>query len=295
MLIRESLEKCPMNPNEKRLGQYLIDQGIQLENATVRTVAKEVFLAPSSVVRFVQKLGFEGFNDFKKQYLEEIRYLSTHFQKIDSNRPFSQNDKNIVIANKIGLLYDETLQDTISLLNHDTLQEAINRIEKKEHIAIVVSGAQKGIAYTFKEKMMKIGKKVDIFDSMDEAFYEACYCSSNTLFILISYSGETSKCLFICHKLIERKLSFITITTYGTNSLSSQSDCCLYVSTREKLINNLGAFSFNLSLLYLLDVLYAGYFNTSYDEHLENKTVTSMECENIFTDHVRKTDNPIIK
>ena len=89
-----------MNPNEKRLGQYLIDQGIELENATVRTVAKEVFLAPSSVVRFVQKLGFEGFNDFKKQYLEEIRYLSTHFQKIDSNRPFSQNDKNIVIANK---------------------------------------------------------------------------------------------------------------------------------------------------------------------------------------------------
>ena len=163
MLIRESLEKCPMNPNEKRLGQYLTSQGIQLENATVRTVAKEVFLAPSSVVRFVQKLGFEGFNDFKKQYLEEIRYLSTHFQKIDSNRPFSQNDKNIVIANKVGLLYDETLQDTISLLNHDTLQEAINRIEKKEHIEIVVSGAQKGIAYTFKEKMMKIGKKVNIF------------------------------------------------------------------------------------------------------------------------------------
>lgn len=56
MLIRESLEKCPMNPNEKRLGQYLTSQGIQLENATVRTVAKEVFLAPSSVVRFVQKL-----------------------------------------------------------------------------------------------------------------------------------------------------------------------------------------------------------------------------------------------
>ena len=49
MLIKESLEKIPNNPNEKRLGQYLIDQGILLENATVRTVAKEVFLAPSSV------------------------------------------------------------------------------------------------------------------------------------------------------------------------------------------------------------------------------------------------------
>ncbi len=101
--------------------------------------------------------------------------------------------------------------------------------------------------------------------------------------------------VFFCHKLIGRKLSFITITTYGTNSLSSQSDCCLYVVPREKLINNLGAFSFNLSLLYLFDVLFSGYFNTSYDEHLENKTVTSMECENIFTDHGRKTDNPIIK
>ena len=57
MLIRESLEKCPMNPNEKRLGQYLIDQGIQLENATVRTVAKEVFLAPEADVLGVQNVG----------------------------------------------------------------------------------------------------------------------------------------------------------------------------------------------------------------------------------------------
>ena len=47
MLIREALEKSPMNPNEKRLGQYLISQGIQIENETVRTVAKEVFLAQS--------------------------------------------------------------------------------------------------------------------------------------------------------------------------------------------------------------------------------------------------------
>ena len=79
MLIRESLEKCQMNPNEKRLGQYLISQGIQLENATVRTVAKEVFLAPSSVVRFVQKLGFEGFNDFnvKPQTLPIIKTNKT--------------------------------------------------------------------------------------------------------------------------------------------------------------------------------------------------------------------------
>ena len=68
-----------------------------------------------------------------------------------------------------------------------------------------------------------------------------------------------------------------------------------FKNSKVSLINNLGTFSFNLSLLYLLDVLYAGYFNTSYDEHLENKTVTSMECENIFTDHGRKTDNPIIK
>ena len=81
MLIREALEKSPMNPNEKRLGQYLTSQGIQLENETVRTVAKEVFLAPSSVVRFVQKLGFEGFNDFKKQYLEEYDTYPHTFRK----------------------------------------------------------------------------------------------------------------------------------------------------------------------------------------------------------------------
>lgn len=295
MLIREALENPQLNPNEKKLGRYLIEQDIKIESETVRTVAKAVYMSPSSVVRFVQKLGFEGFNDFKKQYLKEIRYLSTHFQTIDSNRPFSQNDKNIIIANKMGLLYNETLQDTISLLSHDTLQEAINRIENTEFIAIVVSGAQKGIAYTFKEKMMKIGKKVNVFENTDEAFYEACYCDHRTLFILISYSGETSRCLSVCLKLKERQQLFITLTTFGTNTLSAESDCCLFVSTRERLIDNLGTFSFNLSVLYLLDVLYAGYFNMDYEKNLKNKKRTSEECESLSISTGRKTNNSIIK
>lgn len=295
MLIREALKSPELSENEKRLGQYLLEQGIQLEKSTVRTIAKDVYMAPSSIIRFVQKIGFEGFNDFKKQFIEETRYLSTHFQEIDSNRPFTENDKNIVIASKIGLLYEETLKDTIMLVDHDQLQEAINRIVKCEFISIVASGAQVGIAHTFKDKMMKIGKKVTVFESVDDAFYEACYCDSRTLFILISYSGETSKCLSVCHKLKERKQSFITITTYGTNTLSQESDCCLYVSTRERLIDNLGTFTFNLSLLYLLDVLYAGYFNTNYQMNLKNKTKNSQECENISTIQGRKTNNPIIK
>lgn len=295
MLIREALKDPKLNENEKRLGKYLLEQGLHLENATVRTIAKDVYMAPSSIIRFVQKLGFEGLKDFKKQFIEEINYLSTHFQEIDSNRPFSKNDKNIVIANKIGMLYDETLKDTMVLLDHDQLQEAINRIKKYEFISIVVSGAQVGIAYTFKDKMMKIGKKVTVFDNVDEAFYDACYCDTRTLFILISYSGETSKCLSICHKLKVRNKPFITITTYGTNTLSLESDCCLYVSTRERLIDNLGTFTFNLSLLYLLDVLYAGYFNIDYSYNLQNKMKNSKECENISIKQGRKTNNSIIK
>ena len=64
----------------------------------------------------------------------------------------------------------------------------------------------------------------------------------------------------------------------------------MYVSTREKIIENLGDFAMNLSTLLLLDVLYVNTFNLHFDQHYENKIISSKE----FELH-RKSENTLIK
>ena len=291
MLIQEQLkQQKDYSDIEKMIADYLYDLQLNIKKESVRHIAEKTYTSPSSVMRFCQKLGFVGFVDFKDAYLQEIEYLSSHFQDIDVNYPFLPNDKNIVIASKLGTLYEETIQDTLSLIHHDSLQQAANMLAKAQTIYICASSTPRGIASTFKDNMLRIGKSVFLPHSLNDIYYEACYRDKNCCFLLISYTGETSKTVKIAQKLKERHLPSIALTSYGNNTVSRLCDCHLYISTRQRLISNLCNFSTNLSILYLLDVLYANCFHFHYSQNLNDKIKYSKELESD-----RKSDNPILK
>ena len=291
MLIQDRLKNTnSFSDTEKSIVDYFLKVQLDIKKENVRHIAEHTYTSPSSVLRVCQKIGFEGFVDFKEAYVKEIKYLSSHFQNVDANIPFSPNDKNTIIANKIGTLYEETIRDTLSLIHHDTLQQAANMLERAQTIYICASGVSQSLVCVFKDNMVKIGKTVISFEYTGDAFYEACYRDENACFIIVSYSGETTQVVRIAKKLKERQIPSIAITSYGNSTVADHCDCHLCISTRQKLISNLGNFSINLSILYLLDVLYANCFHFHYDEYLENKVKFSKELEN-----ERKSSNPILK
>ena len=100
------------------------------------------------ITRFCQKLGFHGYTDFLEEYLKEIEYTESHFQDLDPNHPFDDQDKNTVIANKIGQLYHEIVDDTLKLISHDALQNAINCLSRSD-IIYVYSMHPRHVFYSF--------------------------------------------------------------------------------------------------------------------------------------------------
>lgn len=172
----------------------------------------------------------------------------------------------------------------------------MNLLKNNKNIYIISSGSQNNLALTFRDKMARIGKHVNVYQSIDEPYYEACYLNKgDACFLLISYTGETQNCIRMANKLNERNIDFITITSFGTNTLSSLSRCVLHVSTREKIRNNLGTFSMNLSTLYLLDLLYSMYFSLNYKENKKKKIKIADEYENFTSSLIRDTSNDLIK
>lgn len=291
MLIQEKLKEIDaFSDIEKSIAEYILKIDMKIKKESVRHIAEHTYTSPSSVMRFCQKLGFEGYVDFKEAYIQEIEYLSSHFQDVDANYPFLPNDKNVVIANKIGILYEETIKDTLTLIHHDTLQQAANMLEKAKNIYVCSSGASKDIAKVFKDNMLKIGKTVISYHNTSDIYYEACFRDQTSCFIIISYSGETARAVKVAQKLKERHIPMIVITSYGQNTLTNLSECCLYISTRQKLISNLGNFSINLSILYILDILYANCFHFHYQQYLKDKIKHSQEME-----IDRKSSNPILR
>lgn len=291
MLIVEKLSnQQKMTETEINIAQYLLNIGHDIKNNSTRSIAKELFISPSTVSRFCQLIGFSGFSEFQQHYLEEIRYLESKFQSIDPNQPFNEIDKNKRLASKVGALYKETIEDTVELLHHDSLQKAERMLHTARELYVGSAGDTFDLANVFKNRCLKIGKKVTVEIRNDNLFYQACYAPNDSCFILISYSGETAMILKVAEKLRERQIPTIVITSYGDNQLSQLFETVLYISTHEKLVENLGNFSSLLSVHFILDVLYASIFNTCRQENYENRIRAAYEFE-----QARKSKNPLIR
>lgn len=291
MMLYEILENhAGFSEIEQSISKYILAHPGELESSSARSIAKVLFISPSAVTRFCQKLHYEGYNDFRKAFCEESTYLSSHFKDIDPNRPFQKNDSDYQISGKISTLYQESTEDTHALINFEDLEHCASMLANARIIHIVSAGTYAELGKIFSEKMARIGKEVILTPYLDMSFNLAANAKNDECFILVSYSGETRSILKVAAKLHRMKHPFIAVTSYGSNTLSTLSSYILYMSTREHMNSGIGNYCSYLSAMYLFDVLYSCVFKKNYDNNLTVKYQSAKE----FQDE-RSSKNPILK
>lgn len=290
MLIKDILKNQKnFSSNEKIIANFVLKNQETLDKYSTRSLAKATYTSPAAVVRLCQKLGFKGFTDFKRQLINEDTYLSEDFQKLDANFPFKQNDTVREVVGEMTDLYLQTIRDTEKILKMPSLLRCRKLCSNSKEIYIYSFGTYLNQAFSFKEKMMKIGKKVIIPANLDYQLYEAELMEPTDLAIIISYSGETKKSLAIA-KMCERKhIPLIGITSVGANSLTKLSKEVLNISTSESLYTNIGDYSIHLSVSYLLDLLYSITFQQNFEQFYQRKVDLAHQLEKD-----RNTDNSLI-
>ena len=290
MLIIEKLHlKEKMSEGEESIADFVLTLGKELHKYSTRNIAEATYTSAPTVIRLCKKLGFKGFEDFKEQFLKEIEYLDQQYGKVDVNFPFDAKDTMMRAAHKISHLYEETIHDSMSLLHHDDLQKALNLMKYSHSIHVFSYGMALNLAESFKEKMLKIGKNVIISNNLNYQLYEVTCIPKGDLAIIISYSGETVNIIKLAEICQKRGIPIIAVTSFGENTLSQLSSVQLTMSTKESLYHNIGDFSTHLSTHFILDILYAVYFLSNYDENYHNRIQKSGDLESL-----RSSTNPII-
>ena len=278
MLIQEKLKQPNQTLVEQKIAQYFLNHPDFIKLSS-REIAKTLYISPSTLVRFCQKIGYEGLNEFKKTYQDELNYLSQVASSIDPNYPFYHATLQKA-NNTLENLYHDYIKQTHDLIRHDDLQKAVQLLTQASIIYIYSSGIQMDLAQNFKDKILKLGKLCIIDDKVDQLFYQASYLDpKTTCFIIISYSGETEITLKLAHKINKEHLPILAITAYGSNTLTSLSTVKLSLASHESLIYNEGHFGVNISLLYLLDLLYIQLFNQNYENNIHKRIELTQEFQ----------------
>lgn len=121
MTLAKRIQTCAeLTPAEQQLASYILSHKETVLQLSISELGKETFLSPSSIHRFTHKLRLAGFKELKielAQLLPESPSSDTNV-----NFPFTKEDSFQHIARQLLNLYEITLSDTLSYVNHSQFE-----------------------------------------------------------------------------------------------------------------------------------------------------------------------------
>ena len=257
--------------SEKEIAKYILNHGEAVLSMSVKELAKHTYTSPATIVRLCKKIGLEGYNDFKIKYSAALQYDLQHTDRIDVNFPFQKDDSHPLICHKLASLSQEVIADTVKLIDFNQLHQIVDLIYHYPTIDIYGSGNSLLAAMSFQHKMMRISRDVNLRVLHGEQIFMSYNTNPDRIGMIISYSGETNEVIQIAQTLKEKKTPLIVLTSIGDNRLSHYADYILNIGSREKIFTKIAPFASQISMEYLLNVIFSCLFQKDYEQNIQNK------------------------
>ena len=119
--------------------------------------------------------------------------------------------------------------------------------------------------------MQEIGVHVNVPVEDYQQRLLAASSDSSHIAIIISFEGRGVFTGVLPQILQENKTQIILISSPTYQVKNMKPDYQLYLSPKENHYKKISSFSTRLSLLYVLDVIYASYFELDYKKNIEKK------------------------
>jgi DNA-binding MurR/RpiR family transcriptional regulator len=267
----ENMIKCCSNltPTENQLAVYILQNKEQIQKLSVQNLSEKTFVSKSAIHRFCKKIGIDGFNELKVKLAQDISEESKVENQIDVNFPFSANDTQGIIAQKLLKLYEASITDTYNSINVEELHKAVVLLHHAEIIDIYTHAHNINSAENFQDKMRSIGRMVNCPKSLYEQRCMATASNKKHVAIVLSYSGKATFLPSIVEILYKNRIEIIWIGRIGTSVVPNYIKHHLYISDRENLRNRISQFSSHIAMQYMLDVVFSCIFKMDYERNIE--------------------------
>ncbi len=125
-IIEELSKKIKLTETEKEILEYMVENLDVLPKLSSRKLAEKTYTSPTTIVRFVKKLGYQNYNDFKYNIISKLK-------NSDEESQINVHKEALSVLNKVEKMQKEAMND----LNNENLTtltslENVLSIEKKE-------------------------------------------------------------------------------------------------------------------------------------------------------------------
>ncbi|TYB93766.1 MAG: MurR/RpiR family transcriptional regulator [Kosmotoga sp.] len=172
-----------LKPAQHRVAKYISEFPRLVINLTIKELAKETNTAPSTIVDFCKKLGFNGFRSLKiniAQELELIESMRLDFDKV------SNTSRNLV------QYISENLNHTLPLIPSESIKKACKLILHSKIIDIMAFGFDSIAGRDLFMKVKFLGFQANYFENAFMQSVSAAQMTEESCAIAISSSHSSS-------------------------------------------------------------------------------------------------------
>ena len=262
---------------EQVFADYILLHPSDIINDDIKSITKKAYVSTSTVYRVIDKLDLSGLSELKRLVSNQYEAYLSEVGEIDYNYPFKPYDTHHQILNKMEALYNQSIASTKNLMDLDSLLKIVQMIEETERIVIMPGIGNIFAAESFEMNMRELGvdAKVDIHPY--DQHLSSYLVNKDDVVMIITYLYRAYGITDFAKNVKERGAKLILITSTVESELSQYADCHLYMSSYENREDKIASFSTRVSLQYLLDCIYACYFNRNYTENMEYRLAVYKE------------------
>lgn len=208
---------------QKSIADYVLEYPEKVCFFSIRDFAKELNTTEVTVFRFLNKIGYHSYNDFKKELQNQIRsWLSPKRQISQAVSQIDKNDFNGLFQ-RIARSEADVLKHTYAITSIDSLRYAVDMIAKAKKVYVVGHEVSESIAKFLIVRLNQLNRAVEyvnVYDLEVSAPVLANVDRESSVFIVISFPIYSKGTLVLTKYLIKKQIKYISVTDKHSSEIA---------------------------------------------------------------------------
>ncbi len=240
--LRSNIE--PLSKKLRVVAEYISENANEVQYQTITDLARNTATSEATVVRLCRDMGYKGYSDFRMALAVDLSQ-SQSAQQVDI-----EGDVCDVSAHHASA----SLLDTAKLIDRKALARICDLVHNANFISCVGVGASSIVGRYLAFRLLRIGKKVTMYEDTHLAAMNAVRSGQGDLWFAVSSSGSTREVIHAATQAHSRKVPVIALTNISHSPLSAICTEMLVAARPEGPLTG-GAFASKVGALLLVDVL----------------------------------------
>lgn len=272
-----------MTKAEKRIADYFMNHGGDLQLLSITELAEQCQVADSTIFRFCKMLGYKGYNDFKLALAKEqgsVMGASRRMEdELDVYSSITREDDIPTTGQKLKTMYHAAMEQTLELLKPESVAHAARILKSSEQVYCLGQG---GSLITAMEAWGRFATVARGFTTVQDTHLQmiaASLLTEHDTIWFFSYSGATKDMVEILSLARERGAGIIVVTRYAKSPATQYADVVLICGSNESPLQS-GTVVAKVAQLMVIDMVYQEYIRLDADVSEENRDITVKAISN---------------